>query len=835
MKKKEQVELITEENLGKFRSSSIKKNFYIDYIAQLFCMLKRNTILQFRWWRSTLAQCVLAPLIFQLLLFVLQRADYARQEIGIPHPTSTPLEGVYPCQGRNIDTACISIMYTPKTATTDKIMQKFIAINSERISDHEFKIQNENLIDFSLPLSTLDIVPVPDSEFIYQYAFRNPNVTKWGITFTDANDINNPTFNLQYQIWVNYSLTSNGTDQIGRETLSLMRGLDEAIVSTLHDTSSNVKMEVSLKEWPTIPSLVVSDTIVQNLGPLVTEKELKLRIALEMMGYSQAKCILALNVFKYVSTSTRKCIRDTMIAFAFFITCFVRKSQVAIMCGIFVFIIGLLFESFVFSNSFVGFLWWENTQMMTENSWRILLLIPFFNFGKMFLDLTTLTTGRLDRLTQTYIPGPGFSWNRLYEPIDSMLRPSYNGVQPTLPLPVIPNEYGIYKSPLFFLMPSYWGFGNKDKKNCSEWLKEIKSKSGGIVIDNEDEEVTKERNIALNDENTNFAVRIINLRKVFQKSRFYKSKTDKIAVKDTCITFQEGKLLALLGQNGAGKSTSMNILSGLTPATKGDAIIYGFSVAHQMSEISKIMGVCPQHDILFGDLTAVEHIELYAGLKGIPKKDVKMLIEDRLKCVKLWQVRNTRANTYSGGMKRRLSLVISTIGDPKVIFMDEPTTGMDPVNRRRVWSFVENFKEGRVIVLTTHSMEEADVLGDRIAIMAHGSVKAIGNSITLKEKFGAGYRMNLITEPSLSDKIKEEVIKRVPGIVVEDESAGALIFQLPNKFKSHIPSFVDWLESNRGVGITTWGISQATLEEVFLKLIREANPNGYSGYEVGKK
>ena len=196
--------------------------------------------------------------------------------------------------------------------------------------------------------------------------------------------------------------------------------------------------------------------------------------------------------------------------------------------------------------------------------------------------------------------------------------------------------------------------------------------------------------------------------------------------------------LALLGQNGAGKTTTISMLSGLTPASAGDGLIYGYSVRTQIPEIRSIMGICPQHDILFDDLTAREHIELYAGLKGVSAAARQTLIDERLKAVRLLTVADVRAGTYSGGMKRRLSLVISTIGDPKIIFMDEPTTGMDPVNRRHVWSFIEKFKEGRVIVLTTHSMEEADVLGDRIAIMAKGQFKAIGNSIKLKNKFGTG-------------------------------------------------------------------------------------------------
>ena len=152
------------------------------------------------------------------------------------------------------------------------------------------------------------------------------------------------------------------------------------------------------------------------------------------------------------------------------------------------------------------------------------------------------------------------------------------------------------------------------------------------------------------------------------------------------------------------------MLSGLTPASSGDALIYNLSVANNMLAIRKFMGICPQHDILFDDLTAREHIQLYAGLKGVPQEQWEPLIQERLQLVRLLSVADIRAGTYSGGMKRRLSLVIATIGDPKIIFLDEPTTGMDPVNRRHVWSFIEKFKKNRVIVLTTHSMEEADVV-----------------------------------------------------------------------------------------------------------------------------
>lgn len=279
--------------------------------------------------------------------------------------------------------------------------------------------------------------------------------------------------------------------------------------------------------------------------------------------------------------------------------------------------------------------------------------------------------------------------------------------------------------------------------------------------------------------------------------------------------------LALLGQNGAGKSTTMNILSGLTPSTSGDALLYGKSVAHDMDAIRADMGICPQHDILFNDLTAEEHIELYAGLKGVPDAEMRQLTEERLEAVRLWNVKNQRAGTYSGGMKRRLSMVISTIGEPRIIFMDEPTTGMDPVNRRHVWSFVERFKKGRVIVLTTHSMEEADVLGDKIAIMAHGRLRAIGSSIRLKSKYGAGYRISLVTDPDPQnmERAKSLVVAKAPGLKLEDDSAGALIFNLATENVDQIPTIVSYLDSDPDGIVRAWGMSQSTLEEVFLKLV----------------
>lgn len=163
------------------------------------------------------------------------------------------------------------------------------------------------------------------------------------------------------------------------------------------------------------------------------------------------------------------------------------------------------------------------------------------------------------------------------------------------------------------------------------------------------------------------SIKVVHLRKEYKN---WKGNVMKTAIHDTCVTFEEGKLFALLGQNGAGKSTTLKILSGLTPSTYGDALVYGYSLKSQIHYIREMIGICPQHDILFDELTATEHIKLYAGLKGVAESDWEMIIEERLGAVKLLKVANNPVGSFSGGMKRRLSVVIATIGDPKIVFLD---------------------------------------------------------------------------------------------------------------------------------------------------------------------
>ncbi|WIA19835.1 hypothetical protein OEZ85_005742 [Tetradesmus obliquus] len=217
------------------------------------------------------------------------------------------------------------------------------------------------------------------------------------------------------------------------------------------------------------------------------------------------------------------------------------------------------------------------------------------------------------------------------------------------------------------------------------------------------------------------------------------------AIRDSWFGIEEGQLFCLLGPNGAGKTTTINCLTGVLSPSGGEMLVCGESVTTEgsLDRIRPQVGVCPQFDVLWGELTGLEHLVVAGHVKGLPFSQVRGHASELLQRVQLLSAAGMRSGSYSGGMKRRLSVAQALLGDPKVLYLDEPTTGMDPISRRYVWDVIQAAKPGRAIVLTTHSMEEADILGDRIAIMARGRLRAIGSSIRLKQKFGAGYQVSV--------------------------------------------------------------------------------------------
>ncbi|KAK5642702.1 hypothetical protein RI129_008869 [Pyrocoelia pectoralis] len=296
--------------------------------------------------------------------------------------------------------------------------------------------------------------------------------------------------------------------------------------------------------------------------------------------------------------------------------------------------------------------------------------------------------------------------------------------------------------------------------------------------------------------------------------------SDKIAVKNFTLNVYKDQITVLLGHNGAGKTTTINMLTGMIPPTRGIAYVNGHNLRTNVNKVRENMGFCPQFNILFDELTVREHLLFYCKLKGFPKDKINEEIDSYIFALDLVPKRDALASQLSGGMKRKLSVGIALCGGSKVVICDEPTSGMDPAARKNLCDLLQAQKKGRTILLTTHYMDEADLLGDRIAIMSKGNLECCGSSFFLKKKYGTGY--HLIMEKSENcdvNKVTNLLQNYIPKIQAQSNIGSELSYLLPNEFSSIFEGMLKTLETRAAeLGILSYGISLTTLEEVFTKV-----------------
>jgi ABC-2 type transport system ATP-binding protein len=211
--------------------------------------------------------------------------------------------------------------------------------------------------------------------------------------------------------------------------------------------------------------------------------------------------------------------------------------------------------------------------------------------------------------------------------------------------------------------------------------------------------------------------------------------SDVIAVDKLNLTVEQGEVLGLLGPNGAGKTTTISMLCTILRPTSGTARVNGFDIVKQATQVRKSIGIVFQEPSIDDRLTGRENLQMHANLYGVAPSEQKPRVEEALKLVELQERANSILRTYSGGMRRRLEIARGLLHHPKVLFLDEPTVGLDPQTREHIWSYIKELKEKRevTIVLTTHYMEEADLLSDRVAIIDYGKIVASDTPFTLKE------------------------------------------------------------------------------------------------------
>ncbi|XP_071106304.1 phospholipid-transporting ATPase ABCA3-like [Haliotis cracherodii] len=370
---------------------------------------------------------------------------------------------------------------------------------------------------------------------------------------------------------------------------------------------------------------------------------------------------------------------------------------------------------------------------------------------------------------------------------------------------VFPGEFGVPQKWYFFLTRSYW-CGTKQRDDVDD--------SKDLNTEKEDEYFEKDP-VSMRP-----GISIRNLSKEFGTGEACKK-----AVSGMTLDMYEGQITALLGHNGAGKTTTMSMLTGFIPPTGGTARVNGYDIREDIVSVRSSLGLCPQHDILFDSLTVEEHLNFFAKLKGVPSAKVASEVDLMLNNIGLQPKRKAQSRTLSGGMKRKLSVGIALIGGSKVVILDEPSSGMDPDARRHIWTVLQNNRAGRTMVLTTHFMDEADLLGDRIAIMAEGVVKCCGSSLFLKNKYGAGYHMVIVKEPQcVVGNITALVTKYIPEAELESNIGAELSYILPQESSHRFEELFTQLQlEQKQLGISSFGASVTTMEEVFLRVGEDNN------------
>ncbi|KAM3727280.1 ABC transporter ced-7 [Dirofilaria immitis] len=317
-----------------------------------------------------------------------------------------------------------------------------------------------------------------------------------------------------------------------------------------------------------------------------------------------------------------------------------------------------------------------------------------------------------------------------------------------------------------------------------------------------------------------------------------KTYTVQPAVDSMSFRAYRGEITVLLGHNGAGKSTTFSLITGLISPTSGSIYICGNKMeSHSINYCQQKIGFCPQYNALFNLLTVREHLEMFRKLSGNTTDCTMELIT----AMQLDNVTDVVAGKLSGGMKRKLCVGISLVGGRRIVLLDEPTAGMDPASRQAVVELLQRYKHERTILLTTHCMDEADLLGDRIAIMVRGRLFCAGTSEFLKNRFGTGYLLSIDLVPQQifhhsleeKDQLLSIIRKHVPATEKQSVTPQQITVLLPVESKKSFPSLFADLEQNaEKYGINSFGLSLNTLEQVFLKVGELEDVNSVAAVDI---
>ncbi|KAL6630052.1 hypothetical protein ACP70R_029817 [Stipagrostis hirtigluma subsp. patula] len=512
---------------------------------------------------------------------------------------------------------------------------------------------------------------------------------------------------------------------------------------------------------------------------------------------------------------------NLQISFAFLVAMHFSSVRTATVTGyLYIFVSGLLGE-FLF-RSYVE-------DIFLSRSWIIFMeLLPAFSLYRIVYEFS------LSTLLGNHMNSSGMQWSNMNDP--------ENGMASVLTIMIL--EWFLFLLFSFYL-DHFGSFGNGMRKvavlfrtrfggNRSQSVQQrtiqLQELTTSVVMERTD--VVEEREKVeqlIQESSSRYSVICDNLKKVY---RGKDGNSDNIAVRGISLCMSRGQCFGVLGPNGAGKTTLINMLTGFSKPTSGTAHIEGMNIRFDMDRIYTRLGVCPQHDLLWEELTGREHLMFYGRLKilkgaALAEHKDYLAIEQSLRSMHLHAggVADKLVGKYSGGMKRRLSVAISLIGDPKVVYMDEPSSGLDPKSRKDLWKALKSAKQDRTIILTTHSMEEAEVLCDRIGIIANGSLQCIGTSKELKDRYGGSC---VLTVTNAAGVDEEEEVERVvqsisPAAKRVYRISGTQKFEMPKQGMKISEVFEAMEHAKSGLNILAWGLADTTLEDVFIRVAKESD------------
>uniref|UniRef100_A0A4W3GWH1 ATP-binding cassette sub-family A member 2 n=1 Tax=Callorhinchus milii TaxID=7868 RepID=A0A4W3GWH1_CALMI len=519
------------------------------------------------------------------------------------------------------------------------------------------------------------------------------------------------------------------------------------------------------------------------------------------------------------------------IMFCFLISVVYSKAKLASACGGIIYFLSYVPYMYVAIREEVA----HDRITAFEKCIASLMSTTAFGLGSKYFALYEVSGVGIQWHTLNQSPVEGDDFNLLLSMVMLIVDASVYGVLTWYIEAVHPGMYGLPRPWYFPFQKSYWlGNGRIETWEWSwPWCRtsrlSIMEDDQACAMENRRLEETR----GIEDEPSHLplVVCIDKLTKVYKLGK-------KLALNKLSLNLHENQVVSFLGHNGAGKTTTMSILTGLFPPSAGSATIYGHDIRTEMDEIRKNLGMCPQHNVLFDNLTVEEHLWFYSRLKGMAEDEIRKEMHKMIEDLELSNKRHSLVQTLSGGMKRKLSVAIAFVGGSKAVILDEPTAGVDPYARRAIWDLILKYKQGRTILLSTHHMDEADLLGDRIAIISHGKLKCCGSPLFLKSTYGDGYKLTVVKKQSdnlsplshclvgccSEPKVSQFIRKYVASTMLISDTNTEISYILPSEAakKGCFERLFQALDFNlEDLNLTSFGLMDTTLEEVFLKVSEE--------------